>query len=100
MYKSKSVAKIMQLLIGLDDAEYQEFAHAHRDFVGTRTRLAASQFKPGQLVEFHARGSTIRMKVRKIGSKNVMGIEDSRDGKKSLVPTRWRVHPTYLTAVR
>ena len=99
MYKSKRVQKIMQLLVGLDDKEYLEFAEAHKDFVGTRTRLAASQFRPGQLVEFSAKGSHVRMRVRKIGPKNVLGIEESRDGKKSLIPTRWRVHPAYLKLV-
>jgi hypothetical protein len=100
MYKSENVKKIMQSLIGLDDAEYQEFAQAHRDFVHMRNRLAAAEFHPGQLVEFEAKGSSIRMRVKKIGSKNISGEEVSRNGKKSEFPMRWRVHVSYLTAVR
>ena len=100
MYKSAAVAKIMQLLIGMDDTEYREFALAHKDFVGTRTRLAAAAFHVGQMVEFDARGSRIRMKVSKIGKKNVAGTEVLRNGKKSEFPMRWRVHPTYLTPAK
>jgi len=100
MFKSVKVKKIMQLLIDLTDDEYREFAEAHRDFVGTRTRLAAAQFHPGQVVEFEARGNLIRMRVKKIGKKNVSGAEISRNGKKSEVPVRWRVHPSYLTLAK
>ena len=110
---SKTVEKLIATANEkLNDQELRDLFDAVRALIISRQNAQAAQlvtkFSPGQEVEFVSskkRGATVRLKITKIGIKNVQGTELYRNGlflpknDKSNEGLRWKVHPSLLTKV-
>ncbi len=85
-------------IAGLSDDELRQLSLVVREEFQSREALKASEFRPGERVEFDHKGELISGKVVKVARKTVtvhvcaepLGGDDSRG------PATWRVSPGFL----